>query len=309
MRKILAVFLAYVFLNPAYADVAGAPALIYDSSGNFLNSTSNALNVDVINFPSTFGVTQSTSPWVVSGTVTANQGGAPWSVSQSGTWNVGLNAGSNTIGSVTQAGGPWTINLTQIGGSTYSLGQNTMANSAPVVIASDQSAVPVTVGNATIATYVANVIGLVPAASATDVFTITGSGTKVVRIYKVRVLGSQTHASVVQVNLIKRSTLDTGGTSSPITPTSMDSSDGAATAVVTSYTANPAALGTSVGNVGAFPTLVPNSVAQLFEALYDDFGMRKPVTLNNANENLAVNLSSTTIAGGSLTIEVTWTEQ
>jgi hypothetical protein len=68
-------------------------------------------------------VNQGTSPWVVSGTVTANQGGAPWSVSQSGTWttgrtwtlasgtdsvaavqsgtwNVGLNAGTNTIGAI-----------------------------------------------------------------------------------------------------------------------------------------------------------------------------------------------------------------
>lgn len=57
----------------------------------------------VSNFPSTQAVTQSTSPWVVSGTITANQGGtwtvqqggAPWSVSQSGAWSVTANAGTN----------------------------------------------------------------------------------------------------------------------------------------------------------------------------------------------------------------------
>jgi hypothetical protein len=35
------------------------------------------------------------------------------------------------------------VNETQIGGSAYSLGQKTMANSAPIVIASDQGKIPV----------------------------------------------------------------------------------------------------------------------------------------------------------------------
>ena len=52
-------------------------------------------------------------------------------------------AGSNTIGAVTQASGPWTMNLTQISGSALALGQSTMAGSIPVAIASNQSAIPV----------------------------------------------------------------------------------------------------------------------------------------------------------------------
>lgn len=48
-------------------------------------------------------------------------------------------AGSNTIGAVTQASGPWTQNLTQVGGSAIALGQTTMLASLPVVIASNQS--------------------------------------------------------------------------------------------------------------------------------------------------------------------------
>lgn len=89
-------------------------------------------------------------------------------VTQSGTWTVGLSAGANTIGKVDQGTGgasawkvdgsavtqpvsgtvtanqgtsPWVNNITQIGGSALSLGQKTMANSVPVVISSDQSAI------------------------------------------------------------------------------------------------------------------------------------------------------------------------
>jgi hypothetical protein len=61
----------------------------------------------------------------VSGTVTANQGGAPWSVSGSGVFHVDDNAGSLTIDS------------TQF---PATLGQKTMANSLAIAIASDQTA-------------------------------------------------------------------------------------------------------------------------------------------------------------------------
>lgn len=55
-----------------------------------------------------------------------------------------LPAGSNVIGAVTQSGGPWTSNITEIGGSALALGQTTMSASIPVTIASNQSAIPVT---------------------------------------------------------------------------------------------------------------------------------------------------------------------
>lgn len=50
-----------------------------------------------------------------------------------------ITAGSATIGAVTQASGPWTSNITQVGGATLALGQTTMASSIPVAIASNQS--------------------------------------------------------------------------------------------------------------------------------------------------------------------------
>lgn len=48
-------------------------------------------------------------------------------------------AGANTIGAVTQASGPWTQNLTQIGGSSISLGQAAAATSVPVVTQLDSA--------------------------------------------------------------------------------------------------------------------------------------------------------------------------
>lgn len=50
-----------------------------------------------------------------------------------------LPTGSNTIGAVTQASGPWTSNITQVGGSSLALGQTTMSASLPVTFANNQS--------------------------------------------------------------------------------------------------------------------------------------------------------------------------
>jgi hypothetical protein len=104
--------------------------------------------VSVSNFPTTFAVTQSTSPWVVSGTVIASAGTGNFTVvnggtfavqaAQSGTWNIGtvtavtaitdaLPAGTNVIGhvitdsgsttavtgtvAVTQSTSPWVVDF------------------------------------------------------------------------------------------------------------------------------------------------------------------------------------------------------
>lgn len=61
--------------------------------------------------------------------------------------NAAIPAGANTIGAVTQASGPWTQNVTQVGGSSLALGQTTMSASIPVALASNQSVI--TVGGTT----------------------------------------------------------------------------------------------------------------------------------------------------------------
>lgn len=82
--------------------------------------TAGAASADVLSVQGVAGMTAlkvdgSAVTQPVSGTVTANQGGAPWSE-----------------------------NLAQVGGVAISQGQKVMASSVPVVVASDQAAIPVT---------------------------------------------------------------------------------------------------------------------------------------------------------------------
>lgn len=62
------------------------------------------------------------------------------------------------------------------------------------------------------ATYAAAIVGLASVAAATDLFTITGSASKTVRITRVSISGLATSASAIAVPLIKRSAANTGGT-------------------------------------------------------------------------------------------------
>lgn len=80
-----------------------------------------------------------------------------------------LPAGANAIGAVTQSGGPWTQNLTQIGGGALALGQAAMAASIPVVIASNQSTINVQLQTG------ANVIGSLVANQSVNNTQINGS--------------------------------------------------------------------------------------------------------------------------------------
>lgn len=97
----------------------------------------NGLLVDVSRVQGTVAVTQSTSPWVVSGTVTANQGGT-WTVNavQSGAWTTGrtwtLSSGTDSVTvagtvAVTQSTSPWVVSGTVTanqGGAPWSVSQS-----------------------------------------------------------------------------------------------------------------------------------------------------------------------------------------
>lgn len=110
---------------------------------------------------STVVVTQSTSPWVVSGTVAATQ---------SGTWNITNISGTVSLptGAATSANQTSEISLlTSIDtGVPAALGQTTMSASMPVVIASNQSAIPTTSKNAMTPSSPANVSVGITSASA-----------------------------------------------------------------------------------------------------------------------------------------------
>lgn len=165
-------------------------------------------------------------------------------------------------------------------------------------------------------TYGATQKSLVPATTATDVFTITGSATKTVYIHKIQVTGNRTAHAQDLVVLVKRSTANTGGTSATLTAVPYDSNNVAATATVRSYTANPT-LGTAIGEVYSarvsFPVQTPSNAqgnggaAEPWEWIYNDIG--QPIVLRGTSEVLAVNLNGVTIAGGNLQVSIEWSEE
>lgn len=148
------------------------------------------------------------------------------------------------------------------------------------------------------------------AASPTDVFTITGSGTKTVKILYLKYIATKTANGFADVYLIRRSSANTGGTSTTLTAGRHDTNNAAATAVVRSYTANPSALGTTVANLFSHRYFY-SGLSVVGESLVYNFdnGSMQPITLLGTSEVLAVNLNSTTISGNSISISVTWSEE
>lgn len=136
-----------------------------------------------------------------------------------------------------------------------------------------------------------------PAANATDVVTISGSATKTIKIKKVLVAGNATTASSKTVYLVKRTAANVGGTSTSVTAGKFDSTDGAATAAVALYTANPTTLG--AGTPIAYHRCNFN-VAGSNGVVEFDFSARndKPIILNGAAEYLAINFNANTVNSG-----------
>lgn len=159
------------------------------------------------------------------------------------------------------------------------------------------------------ATYSASATGLTVAATATDIFTLTGSASKTIRITKFEIAGTQTTTGVIPVLLVKRSTADTGGTSSTLTGVPHDSLSPTATATARSYTANPT-VGTAVGTFRSGKLHASTTLIQPGLLSYD-FGDRpaQAMVLRGINDVIAVNLNSTTVAGSSFSIYMEWTEE
>lgn len=159
------------------------------------------------------------------------------------------------------------------------------------------------------ATYSAGKLGLVP--TTTDVFTITGSATKIIRVTRVEVSFIQSIYNINEVQLIKRSTANTGGTSTSILAVSHDSTNAAATATVLAYTANPT-LGTSLGVVRTVKLYGDATNQPSGENVITwDFGTRpaQAIVLRGTTQVLAVNLNGVSISGASFDISIEWTEE
>jgi hypothetical protein len=161
-----------------------------------------------------------------------------------------------------------------------------------------------------VSTYGASVTGLTAANTATDIFTITGSANKTVKIRQLTLSATQTTAGNINLLLVKRSTANTGGTSVLQTAVPFDSLNPAATATVRSYTANPT-LGTAVGTVNNEKLFIPTATGANAPFVFSPTAssQAQEITLRGTNEVLAVNLNGVTVGGNNFNIDITWTEE
>jgi len=169
------------------------------------------------------------------------------------------------------------------------------------------------------ATYSASILGLAPITTApTDIFTLTGSATKLIKVTRVTISGSTTLATqaVIPIAFVKRSTADTAGTSTAPTIVPHDSNNAAGTATVLAYTVPPTT-GTLVGVIRNFRTtllLTPQTATDFPVGMpyIEDFGMRpaQPPTLRGVAQVFAINLNGIAVVAGWLfDISVEWTEE
>jgi hypothetical protein len=145
------------------------------------------------------------------------------------------------------------------------------------------------------------------AASATDIAILNGNATNTVLLTEIRVSCTQSTAGIVQLHIIKRSTANSGGTSSGMTEVPDDSAYSAASSAGLTYTANPTP-GTTVGDLDvvklgcmATGTAAPNDI-------YIANFRQKPIVLRGTAQGVAVNLNGATVSGGSFAITYKWLE-
>lgn len=178
-----------------------------------------------------------------------------------------------------------------------------------------RSAVPASQSQATSPqyTYSAVAVAATPAATATDFLTLTGSASRTIKVLRWRVAVSVTagSASPFDVQLVKRSAANTGGTATTPTAVPWDSTFPAAGATARLYSANPT-LGTPVGALRALRATTTTGTGQLallqgeFELVDPQHG---PVVLRGAAEVLALNFNGASPANAVVTSEVVWTEE
>lgn len=183
-----------------------------------------------------------------------------------------------------------------------SLGTKTAAGSLSVTLSENE-------------TYSAVATSVAVAASPTDIFTITGSASKVIRVKRVAVSATATSDANALVSLVKRSTANSGGTATTRTRVPHDNLNNPVTAVVRSYTANPT-LGTSVGIIDAHTVPIGvvapssnNPTASNQHELFQSSAKGQDIVLRGTGDVLAINLNATTIAGGLFHCSVEWSEE
>jgi hypothetical protein len=168
--------------------------------------------------------------------------------------------------------------------------------------------------------YAATAVGLVAAATPTDIACITGSATRVIRLQSIRISGTISTQLMVPALLMKRATVDTGGTPATGTalpvPYALDSTNPAATATTTAWTANPTITDSSPGIIDSgvlslAKTDGTNGSGQPFTLWdYTERNYVQAPLLRGIAQQLCVNLNANagTFTGNAISITFKWTE-
>ena len=162
-------------------------------------------------------------------------------------------------------------------------------------------------------TYSYRAADFTPAATATDVLALVGAAGKCIRITKIGISGSATAAALLDIYITKRTTSNTGGTSSNPVATKYDSLDGTPSGTLVLYTANASGLGTGTGLEGDKIYLpaqaTPASEPTHWMVDYTGIEAKCPI-LRNASESISINLAGATLpTGTSLYLYFEWTEE
>jgi hypothetical protein len=171
-------------------------------------------------------------------------------------------------------------------------------------------------------TYFAPWIGLVTAATATDVICISGAASKTVRVQKWVLSGTGTTANTVPLTILRRVVLDSGGTAATTTANPANTigkalaSDPTPAATLISYTANPTINDTSPtyiasASLGMATAASAASIPLVFDFVADTTNLLREPTIISGNTTVqfCANFNSTSVAGSILTGYLVWTEE
>lgn len=225
--------------------------------------------------------------------------------------------------------GELTVTLSQAGSALSGATGNSVPGRLALYVAGCYTAAPTEMNNATASMLQLDAYGalktvgesdaptyscafqVTPGAAATDVATIIGSATKTIRIHQIMVgFDATANTEDVAVSIIMRSAANTGGSS--ITPAIAmhDSNNGAATAVVRAYTANPTGLGASAGTIEQFRSgAYPNSGNPTPPFNYGPAVGDQSLVLRGVAQSVAINLEGAAlVTGETVRIKIKWTE-
>jgi hypothetical protein len=229
----------------------------------------------------------------------------PLSLNTAGDLRVGLFGNAGATVDVAVAGGAASTNALQVGGEFLATPSSLSTGySASMALASTRAAFVDTEGLKQ--TFRCSAV-IVPAATPTDVFGIIGSASKTVHVKDIILTTTATTAGNMTLQIAKRSTADSAGSSTP-TAVPLDSANAAAGAACKNFTANPTT-GTLVGYIDT--RIVGFPVAGTTSATDVSLGTRagQAATLRGVAQELDVNLAGGALpTGASLTATIEWTE-